>query len=80
MNIKVKTFAALRDIFGRELSLEVENDCCINQITEKLIELKPESSDLISSSRLAINEEFLSGKDIVGDGDELLILPPSSGG
>lgn len=52
----------------------------IASIRKILAALKPESSALLADCRSALNNEFSSDDDSVKDSDELVFLPPSSGG
>jgi sulfur-carrier protein len=75
---KVLFFAHLRDAVGEEvLRLDASG--------KTVAELKAELSSKYNLPRMdtvmtAINEEFASNDEVIGDGDEIAFIPPVSGG
>lgn len=75
---KVMFFAHLRDAVGEEvLSLDASG--------KTVAELKAELTEKYNLPRMetvmtAINEEFASNDEVIGDGDEIAFIPPVSGG
>ncbi len=52
----------------------------ISEIREFITSLKPEAKSLLNDCRAALNNEFSDDESPVTESDELMFLPPSSGG
>ena len=78
--IKIVCFAGLRKYFGSETTVLVEPGSTYSTIVDELIVANPEAKDVLTSCRIAVNEEFvpLTGKLV--SADTLFLIPPSSGG
>jgi molybdopterin synthase sulfur carrier subunit len=91
MIVKVKTFASLREILGREISLELEQRATIKDLISSLCSrfknwniILDESGDIKSSILILKNgrnirflEKFLTQLQV---GDEIKVFPPLDGG
>ena len=77
--MKVKFFASLKDFFGIEMILEVK-PATVSELYMILVKLKPESEDLLKKCRFAINNSFVPINTSLENTDEVLAMPPSSGG
>ena len=95
MTIKVQTILYLKKIVGApEIEISVPRGCTLQGLLEKLANnrgeelashlFKPNSTEILPHLRLMINGRdigFLDGmKTELHDGNEVLILPPVSGG
>jgi MoaD family protein len=95
ITIKVQTILYLKRLFGApEIEISVQRRCTLQGCLEKLVNargdelashlFKPYSTEILPHLRLMINGRdiaFLDGiKTELQDGDEVLILPPVSGG
>ena len=78
--IKIICFAGLRKYFGNETSVHVESGSAYSKVIEALKVLNPEASEVLSSCRIAVNEEFVRLDEPIKPEDTLFIIPPSSGG
>ncbi|MEM4160486.1 MAG: molybdopterin converting factor subunit 1 [Thermoplasmata archaeon] len=80
MRVKIRYFAGLRDITGKETEIvEVKDKARIKEILEILYKKYPEmlkSADII----VARNRQYAEENEVVAEGDEIALLPPVSGG
>jgi molybdopterin converting factor subunit 1 len=81
MKIKTKFFAGCQDIVGkREIEIEVEEGMTAGKLLERLIKDNPGLESLAKNSLLSINMEYTSLDTLLGEGDEVVLIPPVSGG
>ena len=79
-SVKIKCFAGLRKFFGSEVTLLVEPDSSYIKVIEALQLLNPEATEILSSCRIAVNEDFVQLSETMKQEDTLFLIPPSSGG
>ena len=79
-SVKIKCFAGLRKFFGSEVTLLVEPDSSYIKVIEALQLLNPEATEILSSCRIAVNEDFVQLSETMKQEDNLFLIPPSSGG
>lgn len=78
--ITVEAFAVARERLGfSEMIVEVAAEN-VSELLEELRARNPGASDVINSSRIALNTEYAVGGDALKDGDVVSIIPPVSGG
>ncbi len=80
MQLTIHTFAVLQDLLGTGFSLEVEPDSTVGEVLESLSRKGEETARALRSSRVAVQEELVESDYRLQEGDELFLLPPSSGG
>ncbi len=80
MNIKIVCFAGLRKFFGNETTVSVEPGANYSKVIGELILQKPEAQEVLASSRIAVNEEFVPLNEKIEPKNTLFLIPPSSGG
>jgi sulfur-carrier protein len=80
IKIKVICFAGLRKYLGSETFVFVESATTYSKVINELILLKPEAKEILTSSRIAVNEEFVSLNEKLKSVDTIFLIPPSSGG
>ena len=83
MRISVLYFGVLKDHFGMdqqilELPGAVDVHFLLNSLRESAS--KPLSPELWVSLAVAVNRQYASLSTLLGDGDEVALLPPVSGG
>lgn len=78
--IKIVCFAGLRKYFGSETSVQVEPDASYSKVIEELKAINPEAAEVLSSCRIAVNEEFISLSEPLKPENTIFLIPPSSGG
>jgi len=79
MRIKILFFGATADIVGRrEIEYNCENTASAEEVLIRLTAEYP----ALSNRRLlsALNQEYVPGKTILSDGDELAVFTAVSGG
>ncbi|WP_319589924.1 MoaD/ThiS family protein [uncultured Draconibacterium sp.] len=80
MNRKIVCFAGLKKFFGDETSVEMDPEESYANLLEQLGELNPEAKEVLTSCRIAVNEEFVSLGETIKEQTTLYLIPPSSGG
>ena len=80
MKVQITAFGIARDIFqGSDKELEIEGSSSIADLKSMLLDEYPEFAKL-ASLRFAVNEEYQSDSYILKPRDEVVIIPPVSGG
>ena len=80
MKIQIAAYGIMRDIVGgNSLELDVKNEARVSEVLESLFELYPDAKRL-TSLLLAVNEEYAEKDQVINEGDELVLIPPVSGG
>lgn len=81
MKIRVKLFASVREIVGRnEISLEVPDGTRASALPHRLAAEYPGIRELVSFLKIAVNHEYADGERVLVEGDDVALLPPVSGG
>jgi len=81
MTVKVLCFAQLRDRIGdTEAAVPLPSGAIGRDLLRVLKGRYPRVGPLLEVSRLAVNCEYVSGDCELHDGDEVVIIPPVSGG
>jgi molybdopterin synthase catalytic subunit len=81
VRVRVRLFAIQRELAGaREVSLELADGATIEDAWRALVALHPSLAPGRTSVRFALNTEYADPTAVLGDGDELAIIPPVSGG
>jgi sulfur-carrier protein len=81
MTIVVKLFAAYQEAFQcPELQLECPTGTTIEQVRDRLIELQPRLEPWRALTQFGRNLEQVAGDTPLEDGDEVVMIPPVSGG
>jgi len=81
MKIRVLAFARVRELLdGSELTIELADGARIRDAWAALARDFPALEEVAASTRIARNGRVAAHADLVGDGDELALLPPVGGG
>ena len=81
ITITVKLFAAYQEAYGKsELVLEFPNNTPVRAVCDRLIAEHPELSELRDITRFGINLIFVEPDTPLQNGDEVVLIPPVSGG
>jgi molybdopterin converting factor subunit 1 len=81
VKVTVKFFAALHDMTGRrELNLEVNEGLTVGELHRDLCARFPRLADHSASLMYSVNAEYVPADYRLGDGDEVALIPPVSGG
>jgi molybdopterin synthase sulfur carrier subunit len=79
--ITVKLFAAYQEAYGvSELTLDVPPGTTMAQVRDRLIAEYPELERWRELTRFGINLQFVEADAVVQPGDEVVLIPPVSGG
>jgi len=79
-SIKIICFAGLRKYFGSEVTVLVESEDSYSNVIDELKVINPEATEVLSSCRIAVNEEFISLSEPLKSENTIFLIPPSSGG
>lgn len=80
MKIKILCFGITKEILGDfEKEVELAEGSTVDILKAKLIEDYPSFSKL-TSLRIAVNEEYGDGELVLTERDEVVLIPPVSGG
>lgn len=81
MTITVKLFAAYQDAYGvPELRLEFPEGTSVEAVRDRLLSEHPELEPWRDITRFGVNLQFVEPETILQDGDEVVLIPPVSGG
>lgn len=81
IKVTVKLFAAYQDAVGQpELILELPDSTPVVAVCDRLIADYPELSQWRELTRFGINLQFVEPDTILQNGDEVVLIPPVSGG
>ena len=76
--IDIQVFAGLKNFFPATFNMEQVGS--IASLKSHLEQQQPEAAMLLSVSRFAVNEHFVSLEHLLNNHDKVAILPPASGG
>jgi sulfur-carrier protein len=81
MRVRVRFFAALRETVGREdLELDLPEGSTPEEVWRRLVAGHPELAPYRKSLAAAVNRRYASFASPLSPGDELVFIPPVSGG
>jgi molybdopterin converting factor subunit 1 len=81
MRIHLRYFAIIRETLGRsEETREVDNGATAGSLFDALASEEPRLASMKRSVLLMVNQEYVPASQELGDGDELALIPPVSGG
>ena len=80
MDVKLVAFGIAKEILSSStLSFQLEGDQSIGTLKQALVAQYPEFEKL-TSLRFAVNEDYQDDSYSIQAGDEVIIIPPVSGG
>ena len=81
IKITVKLFAAYQEAYNEpELTLEFPENTPVLQVREHLIKEHPKLEQWRDVTKFGINLDFVEPDTVLNDGDEVVLIPPVSGG
>lgn len=81
INITVKLFAAYQEVYGvSELTLQLPSGTTVSQVCDRCVQEHPELEQWRDLTRFGVNLQFVSPETCLQDGDEVVFIPPVSGG
>ncbi|WP_313949210.1 MoaD/ThiS family protein [Leptolyngbya sp. FACHB-261] len=81
MKVTLKLFAAYQEALGKpEQLLELQEGTSVAAVCDQLIAQYPELAQWRQLTRFGVNLQFVEPETVLQDGDELVLIPPVSGG
>ncbi len=81
MKIRVLFFGQLKDVVGRSTEeLDLPTGASAGTVFDRYASEYPRLTEMASSVAIACNQEFADRDRELGDGDEVALMPPVSGG
>jgi sulfur-carrier protein len=81
LTVRVRLFAAYQEVCGvPELTFTFPVGTPVNAITQQLQIQYPELAQWQDVTRYGINLEFVAADTVLQNGDEVVLIPPVSGG
>ena len=81
MIVKVRFFAGIRDVVGRpELRMDVPEGATAEHVWTRLAAEHPGLAARRAGLAAAVNRRYAGFDTTLGDGDEVVFVPPVSGG
>jgi sulfur-carrier protein len=81
ITVVVKLFAAYQDAYGQpELRLTLPLGTTVGELGDRLISQKPQLARWREVTRFGVNLEFAAADTLLQEADEVVLIPPVSGG
>lgn len=81
VTVTVKLFAAYQEAYGvPELGLKFPPQTSVSAVLDTLITEHPELEQWRNLTRFGLNLQFVEPDAILQEGDEVVLIPPVSGG
>ncbi len=81
ITVTVKLFAAYQEAYGvPELVLELSAGTSVSTVLDRLISEHPELERWRDITRFGVNLDFAQPDTVLQNGDEVVLIPPVSGG
>jgi len=81
ISVTVKLFAAYQEAYGvSELMLELPPETTVALVLDQLINEHPELNQWRNLTRFGVNLQFVEPDTTLQNGDEVVLIPPVSGG
>jgi sulfur-carrier protein len=81
ITVTIKLFAVYQEAYGlSELVREFPDSTTVAGVCDRLIAEHPELSQWRDITRFGINLIFVEPDTVLNDGDEVVLIPPVSGG
>ncbi|MBW4542257.1 MAG: MoaD/ThiS family protein [Myxacorys chilensis ATA2-1-KO14] len=81
ITITVKLFAAYQDAYGvPELQFDLPEGSTVETVFDHLIRDRPELAQWRDITRFGVNFQFVQSDTVLQSGDEVVLIPPVSGG
>lgn len=81
VTVTVKLFAAYQEVYGvSDLTLEFPAGTTVAAVRDRLLHEHPELEQWRDLTRFGINFQFVEPNTVLQTGDEVVLIPPVSGG
>ena len=79
--ITLKLFAVYQDVLGcSEMTMELPEKTTVGELCDRICSQHPDLKKWQSLTRFGVNLQFVSADTPLNDGDEVVLIPPVSGG
>ncbi|MDB9524647.1 MoaD/ThiS family protein [Oscillatoria sp. CS-180] len=81
VTVTVKLFAAYQEAYGMpEMTLDLPEGATVASVRDRLLADKPELEQWRDLTRFGVNFQFVEADSPLETGDEVVLIPPVSGG
>ena len=81
MQVKIEYFAIYQDLLGlSEETVELEEGSTVQDLFELKTKDLKDRAELMKSTVFALNSDYADSSTVLSDGDEVVFIPPVSGG
>ena len=81
ITVTVKLFAAYQEACGAsEIQMDIDRGTAVAAVRDRLIAAHPQLDQWRDLTRFGINLQFVEPDAVMQDGDEVVLIPPVSGG
>ncbi len=80
MKVRVRLFAALRDVMGPDLEIELPLGTTVEELWKRMVADEERLSPFADAVSFAVNHDFVAKDALLNPDDEVAFLPPVSGG
>jgi molybdopterin synthase sulfur carrier subunit len=81
ITVTVKLFAAYQEAYDLpELTLNLPTQTSVSEVLDLLLKEKPQLEQWRAITRFGVNLQFVEPNTPLQDGDEVVLIPPVSGG
>lgn len=81
IEVTVKLFAAYQEAYDKpELQLTLPDSVAVKEILDQMLQEKPQLQQWRNVTRFGVNLQFVEEDTLLQDGDEIVLIPPVSGG
>lgn len=81
IQVTVKLFAAYQEVYGLpELQFELPAGATVAEVRDRILAERPELAGWRDVTKFGINLEQAEPDTVLQDGDEVVLIPPVSGG
>ena len=81
MTVIIKLFAAYQEAYNLpELELDFPSRTTVGEVLDYVLAQQPQLEKWRDVTRFGVNLEFVEADTILNDGDEIVFIPPVSGG
>jgi molybdopterin synthase sulfur carrier subunit len=81
LSITVKFFATYQDVYGvPEVVWSFPVGTVVSEVLDRCVREHPQLESLRSQTRFGINLEFVEASTVLAPDDEVVLIPPVSGG
>ena len=81
LTVTIKLFAIYQEAYGQtEIQRTFPPGTAIATVLEQILQEKPQLAPWQTITRFGCNHQFVPGETLLKDGDEIVLIPPVSGG